>query len=200
MACWPPADWLFALPLEAPYDKFLSRDNTTHAIVVLAANVDKVLPYTPPIPDASTYARGRYAAWLYNRARIPILVSGGRTSDGSTLASVVASVLRAEGVPSWSIIEEGASTDTHENAEFTARMLQERSMTRIVLVMEAQTMMRAHLCISRSGIEVVPAAFSRRGVPVRLGELLPSCSAIRRNEITLHDVVGLVWYKLPGWV
>jgi uncharacterized SAM-binding protein YcdF (DUF218 family) len=108
-------------------------------------------------------------------------------------------VLHAEGVPHTRIFEENASTNTKENAQFTAKLLRGMGIRDIALVVDADSMLRADLCFRVEGITVIPVPLGHRslGWP---SSLLPSWAAIRGNEITLHETLGLIWYKARGWI
>jgi uncharacterized SAM-binding protein YcdF (DUF218 family) len=148
-----------------------------------------------------TYGRCRYAAWLHhNWRRLPIVVSGGSRYVNLTYASAMAQLLAAEDVPVESIWQEKMSQNTYENAKFTAELLGKRQIRTVVLVVEADSMLRAEKCFRKQGIHVVPAPFAHRVPSLKIGELIPSWTAVRRNERTLHELGGLVWYKLRGWI
>jgi uncharacterized SAM-binding protein YcdF (DUF218 family) len=69
----------------------------------------------------------------------------------------------------------------------------------IVLVVDADSMLRAELCFRREGIAVAPAPLGHRSVDAPAG-FLPSWGSIRGNEVTLHESLGLLWYKMRGWI
>jgi uncharacterized SAM-binding protein YcdF (DUF218 family) len=67
-------------------------------------------------------------------------------------------------------------------------------------VVEAQSMPRAAACFRKQGVDVIPAAIEFRTLGPWFEELLPGWRAVRRNEITLHEVLGLAWYRARGWL
>jgi uncharacterized SAM-binding protein YcdF (DUF218 family) len=203
LACWPPADWLFSRPLESRYrvERFFSGG--PQAIVVLASDVaiaTKDLPVD--MPDSSTYARCRYAAWLHSRwGGVPVLVTGGVSADGAApFASQMSHLLQAEGVPVSKIWTEDRSHNTHQNALFSSEILRRNGVAKIALVLEADTMLRAQRCFERQGLHIMPVAFRRRGLSLNVGNMVPSWAALRRNERSFHEYLALTWYWLHGWV
>jgi uncharacterized SAM-binding protein YcdF (DUF218 family) len=205
LSCWMPAAWLFSRPLELPYGRLPRYDRAVRdragAIVVLAANVDPARLHFPiALPDRDTYARCRYAAWLYSSWRtLPVFVSGGNRSAGQpSFADAMAHVLKSEGVPASDIVLDDRSLNTWENAVFTAELLRQRNITRIVLVVDALSMMRAERCFRSQGIEVIPAPILQVSVSMTARDLIPSWRALRLNEVALHEIVGLAWYKLQN--
>jgi len=203
LVSWPPIEWLLALPLEFRY-RTLTRPTpgAGEAIVVLAGGGDPAYPELPVnIPGPSSYARSRYAAWLYRNWRaVPIVVSGGtHRNDRLPVSATMARVLLTEGVPAERVLEESRSKNTKENATFTAAMLRPMGVRRIALVVDADSMLRAHLCFRKEGIEVVPFPLGHRSMGWPDG-VIPSAASIRGNEVTLHEALGIVWYKLRGWI
>jgi uncharacterized SAM-binding protein YcdF (DUF218 family) len=61
-------------------------------------------------------------------------------------------------------------------------------------------MPRASACLRKLGIAVDPAVSGYRILGALRDELLPSWKAVQRNESTLHESVGLLWYRLLGWI
>jgi uncharacterized SAM-binding protein YcdF (DUF218 family) len=186
-----------------PYGKMLASADDAQAIVVLASNIEPVRPGFPLLlPDINTYARCRYAAWLYFRWRqVPVVVSGGtRRKDRPPFSAAMARIVEAEGVPPAAIVQENQSVNTRENAVFTAEILRRMGIRTIALVVDADSMLRADLCFRKQDIIVVPAPIRHRSLSLAPEHLIPSWSAIRGNELTLHEMLGLAWYKLRGWI
>jgi uncharacterized SAM-binding protein YcdF (DUF218 family) len=109
-------------------------------------------------------------------------------------------LLRRGGVPEDRIWTEERSVDTHQNAMYAAEILRAHSIDRVALVVDARSMPRAAACLRKQGIQVTPAPSRfRRWEPLR-EELPLRWTAVKGNEDTLHEVLGLVWYRLRGWI
>lgn len=68
LVCWPPAQWLFSQPLESPYPVHIPPLEDAGAIVVFGSSVRYAAGRVDiPLPDASSYHRSLYAAWLYRK-------------------------------------------------------------------------------------------------------------------------------------
>lgn len=104
------------------------------------------------------------------------------------------------GIPSDMIWAETQSHSTHENALYAAQILRQHGVRRIALIVDAQSMPRAEACFRRQGMDVFPAPSEFRTLGNWNEELLPRWTALRRNEVTLHELLGLVWYRVRGWV
>ena len=200
---WPPVEWLLSRPLEMRYPVQPFRPTPgIQAIVVFSAAVSSPL-YERPYPQAGydTLERCAYAAWVYRQiGPIPVLACGGRESSNSPPFSVtMRELLRQAGVPENMIWTEEASTSTYENARFGADILRSHGIGRVALVVDARSMPRAAAVLEKQGIRVAPAP-SRFRQWNGLQELLPGWKAIRGNEDTLHETLGLCYYRLRGWI
>jgi uncharacterized SAM-binding protein YcdF (DUF218 family) len=109
-------------------------------------------------------------------------------------------MLERDGIPATLIWTEERSRSTHENALCGAEVLRNHGIGTIALVVEAQSMLRAAASFRKQGIEVVSAASGYREWGPLSEELIPSWTAIQRNEITLHETLGLAWYWMRGWI
>lgn len=200
---WPPADWLFSRPLEVWYPVHPFNGIAPQAIVVLSAAVQPPRPERPyPLPNDETLSRCAFAAWLHHRwQNLPVLACGGVMNPGEPpYAATMRQLLEGYGVPASNIWTEERSRSTHENAWFGAEILKQHGIQRIGLVVDAGSMLRAAACFRKEGITVEPFPSSFRQFGPLSDELLPSWRAIRRNEGTLHETLGLGWYWLHGWV
>jgi uncharacterized SAM-binding protein YcdF (DUF218 family) len=109
-------------------------------------------------------------------------------------------LLEQEGVPESMIWTEDRSQSTHQNAVNGAAILRDHGIATIALVVEADSMLRAELCFRKQGIAVVPAPSDFRVLGSAADEVMPDWRALRRNENTVHEFGGLVWYWLHGWI
>ena len=197
---WGPVDWLLSRPLEGWYPvRPFAAPPGMQAIVIPGSTVDPPdsgRPYV--LPDKTTFDRCEYAAWIYHRCGpLPVLACGGAQKDAS---SAMRQLLRREGVPDNMIWTEDRSWSTHENAKYGAEILRSHGVKHIILVVEAVTMPRAAACFRKEGLDVAPAPMDFRAFGTFAEEWIPNWRAIRRNEMLLHEVLGLVWYKLRGWI
>jgi uncharacterized SAM-binding protein YcdF (DUF218 family) len=202
LSCWPPVDWLFSRGLEGSYDIPLMPTGDAQAIVVLGSHVEPPSEHVPVyLPDSSVDGRCRHAAWLYRNWRsVPVIVSGGSHQGKRSVASTMAELMKSAGVPADQIWAEETSRNTYENARFSTLLLRQKGISKIALVVEADSMLRAELCFRKQGIAVVPAPFRQRSLDGGIHEVIPSWSALRRNERSLHEYGGLVWYMIRGWI
>jgi len=201
---WEPSAWLLSRGLEGRYPPRQYPAGDAQAIVVLAS---AVYPPSPPVPaprvGSDTYERCQYAAWLHNHWKpLPILASGGGNFvDSPPYSIAMRDALEHEGVPPADIWVEERSRNTHENAAFSAEILAARGIHSIVLVTDAYHMLRAEASFRKQSLHVIPAACGYRTYhDFKLTELLPGWEPIAWNEEAVHESIGLVWYRLHGWI
>jgi|SRR5579863_113666 len=207
LTSWPPADWLFSRPLEGQYPvRPFKPASPIQAIVVLGEAVTPPQFEEPyPLAGSGTYRRCEYAAWIYRQyGPLPILVSGGRNSQaGPPVSSTMRELLLSDGIPENMIWTEDRSRSTYENAVDSTQVLREHGVSRVALVVDATSMTRAAACFRKLRIDVLPAPcnFHTFGSWASWqDDLVPNWRGVRRNEDTLHEMLGLVWYRMRGWI
>jgi uncharacterized SAM-binding protein YcdF (DUF218 family) len=109
-------------------------------------------------------------------------------------------MLEEEGIPPAKIWTEERSRSTYENALYSALVLREHGIHQIALVVEADSMLRAEKCFRKQGLGVTPAPCLFRDMQFTGEDLLPGWTAIYRAEILLHEGVGILWYRMRGWI
>jgi uncharacterized SAM-binding protein YcdF (DUF218 family) len=194
--------WLLVAPLENLESPLLATKNTgAQAIVVLSAGSLASNPEyeDKAIPDYIALGRIRYAAKLYRDTALPILVTGGSGSKNrgnDSFALSMARVFEYEfGIPvKW---HEDQSTNTRENANFSAQILKKDGITHILLVTDAMHMRRAKLVFEQAGLRVTsaPTLFFSRD-EIGLFSYLPSAEGLRRSHYAMYEWLGLAWYWL----
>lgn len=204
---WPPFVWLLLQPFERPFPRGFDHSSDAQAIVVLSGGIQ--YSPVPGLPAArvgsDTFERCQYAAFLHNHWRpLPVLVSGGGNQpDPETppYAVLMRDAIEKEGVPDSQVWTETKSRTTYENAEYSAQMLRQKGVTKIVLVTDAYHMWRAEKSFRKQGLVVVPAACGYRSFDkINLGNLTPGWEPIGFTEDLLHESLGLIWYKIHGWI
>ena len=175
-----------------------STDTGVGAIVVLGGGTYfNAVEYGGDTVNRYSLERIRYAARLYQLTGKPILVTGGAplgniSSEAEQMKAVLENEFR---VPvNW---VESASNNTHENAYKSYEALKRDGITHIMLVTHAWHMPRALKEFERAGFQVTPAptAFTTRYRTDGLA-YLPTASALQQSRIFIHEVIGMLWYRL----
>jgi len=154
--------------------------------------------------DEDSLKRCLHAAQLYHQGRpCPVLVSGGKVepdTPGASFAAVMGDLLVQLGVKPEDLTLEENSRTTYENAVECGRLLQERKIKRVVLVVDAVDMYRAASCLRRQRIEVIPAPCHFRATAFHLSAntFLPGPSGARGFQRAWHEWLGIVWYWCQG--
>lgn len=180
-----------------PTEAVPSDRTRPQAVVVLGGGAELGMTEygKPGGADLSEYSlqRLRYGAFLARRTHLPVLVSGGAPS-GFPIAEgrLMAQVLDEEfGLPARWV--EAQSTNTAQNADFSAAMLTNSGVTRIYLVTSAWHMRRARDQFERAGLTVIPA-------PCTLAKPLdadaipgwwPTIDGMRTTRVALREWMAL---------
>ena len=191
---------LLAAPLERPY---LHSDGCAAAPPSTAIVLGGGLDGWPR--DGSDYSVlnlssrrrvDRAVAWWRERPGRTLLMQGGAPYPNSpSLAELMASYARMQGVPDEALRMETGSGDTWENA-LHAAALAPAVPRRAVLVTSYVHMRRAKQAYERHGFEVCPLGTDRRRLPSRIPwALIPRTRALANTEIALHEWIGLVYYR-----
>ena len=187
------------------------------AIVLLGGGTDPAEPPRPMVQINGAGERVIYAAYLYKNQKAPIILASGGNLEfvgakPTTPASDMASLLSFMGVPTQDIWEEDQSQNTYEDAVFSARMLKARNIQQVILVTSALHMPRSVALFEKQGIKAIPApadfTVTRAGwndlihapLPAQVINLLPSASNLNLTSNVLKEYLGLVVYRLYGWI
>lgn len=203
----PAISYLALGSLEWHYPSLADVPEDLEAIVVLSGGSLPAndLRLEPELANDSIY-RCIHAADLYHRAGGCLVIAAGGTIDpaerGPPLASLMRDFLIELRVPPSDILTEAQSTSTYENALQCAAMLNERRVTRLALVTEANHMRRAMACFSKCGLTPIPAPcdFKASEWEPRLGAFLPSPGGAAGFQEACHEWLGLLWYWVHGRV
>jgi uncharacterized SAM-binding protein YcdF (DUF218 family) len=178
-----------------------SPPQTADAIVILGGGTYFHAPEyagQDTISDA-TLVRLRYGAKLQRETGKPILVTGGKPLGNSVSEAqqMRKSLEQDFGVPvRWT---EDASDNTFQNAQSSFRILQQAGIRRIYLATHAWHMPRAADVFRRAGFEVIeaPTAFTTR-YRTDLLTFLPRAKSLQDSQIFIHEIIGLLWYRITG--
>jgi len=152
------------------------------------------------VADA-TLIRLRYGAKLQRQTGKPILVTGGKPLGNSISEAQQMRVALEQDfrVPvRWT---EDESENTLENASHSFLILQLAGIRKIYLVTHAWHMPRAAEIFRHAGFEVIeaPTAFTTRYQNDLLA-FLPRAESLRDSKIFVHEVIGLLWYRVKSTI
>ena len=200
-------EWQYLPPAEIPH---------AEALVVLGGGTDaKVYPRLG-VEVNRAGDRVLFAAKLFKDGKADhILLSGGeitwmRAAD-SNPAREMAAILNELGIPQEKLWLEEQSQNTHENALFSKKILDEKGIRRILLVTSAMHMPRAVGLFEKLGMEVIPIpvdysmtqadlTFSQQDWLGKILGFLPSSGNLSTTTNALKEYIGMLIYQLRGWL
>jgi uncharacterized SAM-binding protein YcdF (DUF218 family) len=165
------------------------------AIIILAGEA----AYTRGTPEVGplTLERLRAGAALHRRTGLPLLVSGGplRGGDPPIAALMAASLVADFGVAvGW---VEDRSSDTRDNAVFSAAMMRREGIHAAWLVTHAWHMPRAQEAFGRADFTTLAAPVRLDRVPDgRLQDWLPRPDRLAQSWYALREWAGRIVYLI----
>ena len=149
-----------------------------------------------------------HAVALYKQGKIgTILISGGTGSLSApeiTEANELKKVLDLYGIPEADIIIENESRNTYENAVNTAKILRARYPEgEFLLITSAFHLRRAKACFDKTGLKTTSFSTDFYTHPTTYTPdslLIPNESAIYHWLIFEREILGILMYKLAGYI
>ncbi len=135
-----------------------------------------------------------------------MIITGG---DGSILKTIgkeaefLKEYLTDIGIQTENIIFESDSKNTYENAKFTANILQNDTIKKVIIVTSAFHMRRSLACFNKQGIpaDYYPAERYAGKRKFQFDHMfLPNIKAIDLWDRLIHEWIGFIAYKLAGYV
>jgi uncharacterized SAM-binding protein YcdF (DUF218 family) len=190
---------------------------TVDAIVVLGGGTESAEYPRPGVEVNAAGDRVIYAARLYKQGVSPhLLLSGGYITWLSgrltTPASDMSDLLQLMGVPADALWLQPKSQNTYEDALYSAEILREKGIQRIVLVTSAIHMPRSVALFEKQGFEVIPAPADYTVTQANwetllslnpatlLVNLVPNVGSMSLTSNALKEYLGFFVYHLRGWL
>jgi uncharacterized SAM-binding protein YcdF (DUF218 family) len=191
----PPASHALRGMLEDAYPYVAPLDAPRAPVaVVLGGGIDPPGRLHGPANLNAQADRVLYAAELYHAGRVGrLLLSGGANPmiSARSEAAVTRELLLALGVPAEAILVEEESRNTRENAAFSARLLRDQGIDRILLVTSALHMRRALARFEAQGLDVIPAATDHEARDrFTAVDWLPDAEALDGAGRAFKEIVG----------
>ena len=174
-----------------------ARAKSAQAIVILGGGTRRnAAEYGGDTLGRLTLERVRYGARVAKLIGLPVLVTGGSVYGGETEAKLMRESLEREfGVPvRWA---EARSRTTHENAVYSAEILRDAGIERVVLVAHSVDMPRAIAEFAAQGISIVAAP---TGIPSRDFDgpldFLPSMAGLQSSYFAVYELLANAVFRL----
>lgn len=185
------------------------------AIVVLGGSIKPQFIPRPSIDVMESGDRVLYGAQLYREGKAPLLIlSGGRIDwkgGGPPESEDMARLSQNLGVPATAIVQDPTSLNTYQNAVNVKAILQARQLKTVLLVTSAMHMPRSLAIFKKQGIDAMPTPtdflVSEREIQEpnsspqsTLLNLIPDADRLEQTTRALKEYIGLVIYRLRGWL
>jgi len=193
---------------ESPPTPFSEINHQYDLAIILTGVAD----LTPPLNDRVFFNKGAdriiHPLYLYNQGKISqFLIAGGSGAifrKDRPESEILARFLKTFNVPEQDILIESNSRNTHQSAVNVAKMIVEDFGNQpILLVTSAFHMRRSLACFKKANLNVIPFTTDfygqeRRFTLDRL--LIPSTGALKKWTIFIHEMIGIIAYKLLGYI
>ncbi len=188
---------------------------TAQAIVVLGGATKSAYAPRTTVDLSEAGDRVLYAAQLYRQKKAPLIIASGGRIDwyggGTPESEDIAKLLTFMGVKAEDILQDPTSLNTYQNAVNVKKILLERNIDRILLVTSAMHMPRSLAIFKHQDIETVAAPTDflvTRGELESIGStpksailnLLPDSRNLENFTLALKEYIGMIVYRLRGWV
>jgi uncharacterized SAM-binding protein YcdF (DUF218 family) len=191
---------------------------SAEAIVILGGGA---APSFPPRQLAEVNEAGDrmvLGAWLYHQGKADkVLLTGGAVPWVSPEqripeAAYLSPLMQMLGVPEEALLWETESRNTYENALYSRQVLSEQGINRILLVTSASHMPRSVRLYEAQGFAVIPAPTDfaapdaewehlfTPSLAVQLLNWVPDARHLHQTQVALKEYVGLLVYRLQGWL
>jgi len=209
LSTWLVADWVAAGLIggyRAVPDAAHAKGATTIVVLSVGSTAYRVNGQEVPELGKDTAFNVLEASRVYRLlGQAWVVASGGSTDAGKPRtpdSEVMRDALFKLGVPADRVILESRSTNTREQAMFTADILRKRNVETIVLVTAPEHMGRAVGTFEALGFTVVPSvsAFKAPERGSLWEQLRPSRGALLQSDWAVYEYLARAYYWLQGWL
>ncbi len=185
-----------------PLESFsLNETSNPKAIVILSGGANKndfFKAYADP------FKREVYGFYLAKESRLPIVFSGAGEQNESKLAKEDFEKLSKMSSFNPKIFYENSSLNTEQNAKFTAKLFEEKNISKsIILVTSAYHMKRASFWFKSNSFQIVTKPINKLVQEPKSFSYLPNMRALFNSYRAIHEYCGLLlfaikevfWYK-----
>jgi uncharacterized SAM-binding protein YcdF (DUF218 family) len=144
---------------------------------------------------------------LYRTGKIKtIIISGGSGSlNDDTRESILAKAFLTEncGVPDSAVLIDPVSRNTYENAVESKKVMNAEGLKSAIIITSAWHMRRAEACFRKVGLNVAihptDGMYGIQGTSV-FDIIIPGTRNIIRWENYMHEITGIIMYKIQGYI
>ncbi|AEH51284.1 YdcF family protein [Pseudothermotoga thermarum] len=135
---------------------------------------------------------------LATKYQVPLIVSGGYIPGTKKIPeAVVMKDFAKNYMPEQMIVVEPAAQNTRQNAKYTEQIAEKYGFKRLYLVTSAVHLKRSILSFKKTTLEIAPyPANYLYDYSIGWIDLLPNKDALNANLSAIHELVGMIYYKL----
>ncbi|MGE3541409.1 MAG: YdcF family protein [Candidatus Tectimicrobiota bacterium] len=106
------------------------------------------------------------------------------------------------GLTDAQVLTEERSRNTYENALYSAEIIRQHGFQKLLLVTSAFHMYRSERVFHKQGIfpDLYPVDFVSLGGPRTPFDFLPSVTTLTITTLMIHELVGVLMYRLQGYI
>jgi uncharacterized SAM-binding protein YcdF (DUF218 family) len=131
-----------------------------------------------------------------------IVGGSGDLFDRRSEASLLRTFALEFGLSEEQVLTEEVSRNTYENAVMTTEIMRAGQYRDLVLITSALHMYRAAAAFHKQGLfpDLYPVDFQSRGGKIHLFDFLPSAGTLATMTEVIHELLGVVMYRLQGYI
>ena len=106
-------------------------------------------------------------------------------------------------VPEEKILIDPSSRNTYENAVNTKAIMEQHGISSSILVTTASHLPRSMGCFRKLGLNPIPYPVDFHSPPdpdYHILDIIPNADALENTSFALHEYIGLLTYKLVGYI
>jgi uncharacterized SAM-binding protein YcdF (DUF218 family) len=107
------------------------------------------------------------------------------------------------GIPDSDVLTEEQSRNTRENAVYTAKILQDKTYSNLLLITSASHMRRANGCFKKVGLncDIYPTDYYSGARKYNFDHLfIPNARTLFNWNAFIHELFGIITYKVFGYI
>lgn len=188
--------------LQNHYPPLIQPPNNVQAIVVLGSGTTGKKGYPPNLTlDSASLSRLIESVRLLklveqNNPNAQLILSGGRVFESPIISGKMRNTALMLGVGENKMLLESGSRDTHEEAVFLKKTLQNKSF---ILVTSAYHMPRAMALFEHQGLHPIAAPTQFFNAQSDYFSWIPSANSLVKSNIAIHEYFGSWWAHCRGY-
>lgn len=197
----------FIKAYEFPSTKIQNTKNYTYGILLTGGLVNESKSQGSALFLGPQGDRLWQTVELYRARKIrKIIISGGdgydrKKENHATENDKAKEFLIKTGVSHEDILQEKDAVNTYENAKFTKKLVPQKT-EKVLVITSGFHIKRAIACFKKQNIAAAGFATTpiSENYPFKWQDLIPSMDAFKNADILANEVIGLVVYKILGYI